>query len=151
MKEESVVPFVTNHKRMQRKSYRSPAGRDLAYICDECVATCVGIIEEDTPKESRHVFGMEMGDLERMESMGFITTDTILDLSGSVVDFLLQLWNMMASAKRKLNEVEETELGERIKKINNEVLMEGQSLESKKALLKVLEKKLASISKTANK
>jgi uncharacterized protein YlaI len=123
----------------------------ICYICDECVASCVVIIEKDKPRESKHVFGIETGDLERMESLGFITTDSIRDLSGSVLDFLLQLWNMLASAKSKLNEVDRNELAKQISKISNEVLMEGQGLDKKKAVLEALQKKLASIQKTASK
>lgn len=127
----------------------SPGGRDnkpgASHICDECVADCVRVIEEVT-QNSETVFGIEMSDLERMESMGLITTEAIQGLSGSVIDFLLQLWNMMASAKRKLDEADKTELGKQISKISSDISQEEESLLLKKAELEQLKKKLAKVS-----
>ncbi len=126
----------------------SPTGRGkplASCICDECVADCVRVIEEVT-QNSETVFGIEMSDLERMESMGFITTEAIQGLSGSVIDFLLQLWNMMASAKRKLDEADKTELGKQISKISSDISQEEESLLLKKAELEQLKKKLAKMS-----
>lgn len=143
-----LCAFCGKSQQDANKIISSPAGRShIVYICDECVDVCAKIIEKDAPRESKRFFGVETRDLERMESMGFITVNEIQGLSGSVVDFLLQMWNMIASAKRKLDETDKTELGKQIAKISTEISEEGQSLESKKAELERLKKKFTKISK----
>jgi hypothetical protein len=144
--------FCNKSQDDAKKVISAPSDYSRAYICDECVAVCVEVMdEEDVPKKSKSLYGMEMADLGRMEALGFISLTTMHNLSGSVVDFLLQLKNLLASAKSKLDEIDRAELNEKISNISREILKEGKILEGKKTELERLKKKLASISKVASK
>ena len=150
---ERVVHCSFCHKLPEntRKIISSPNGYDKAYICDECVALCIGIIEEGTPKKPKLLYGVETENLARMESLGIVTLDIIHNLHGSVIDFFLQLKNLMASAQSKLGDIDRTELGQKISEFRKEISQEVQSLEDKKKELNSLEEKLAKITNSSTK
>lgn len=149
MKDEIRCSFCD--KEGPEKLIRSALGHthSNAYICNDCIYVCVGMLEEEAPSKATLIFGVRAKDVERMEARGFITLTGIKALdadSGKVIDFLLELRDLLTRAKEKLDEFDKTELGKAISEMSQEISRESAALDRKRTDLQMLQKRLADIS-----
>lgn len=126
--------------------------RVRAYICDECIDICDDILRKSLDPKSSLLFGIEVARLKRMEEMDLITTPVIrkvVEAGGcTFVAFLEQLKQLLDIASMRLSHVERTEIGQQIQKLEQEVQVEGKTLEAKKTELEVLRERLSRLPET---
>lgn len=149
--EQPRCSFCGKDSECVKKLISNPPGfgNNRAYICDECIATCNSILEESFGPDEMQLFGIEAERIKLYADLGFITQSMLRSLADSdqfvLVNFLLQLKQILQEADRKLVIKEKTEIGKQVQKLKGEIDQENQTLRAKQEELRKLTDKLSKL------